>query len=179
MHLQDTRRMLNVILFAACFSYRTSLIALVATDCPCVLIQSYWKFLFKLNTWASFTTSRIRRLFPPRLFALSLLQLEVDSIHINYCFKRNIHFQAIHSPPFCFVPMLTPVMLLFQHFLLKALVVGSSLPFSSLLRNHLLLLSRVRGQNDLARTMPPDLVSLPSYNQSKKIRSAENVPIRG
>ena len=38
------RRTLNAVLFAACFCYKTSLIALVVTDCPSILIQSYCNF---------------------------------------------------------------------------------------------------------------------------------------
>ena len=41
------RGMLIIVLFAACFCYKTTLIALVVTDCPSVLIQSYWNFYAK------------------------------------------------------------------------------------------------------------------------------------
>ena len=43
------RRMLNTVLFAACFSYKISLVALVATDCPYVLIQSYCNLFMPSN----------------------------------------------------------------------------------------------------------------------------------
>ena len=68
--------MLNTVLFAAGFSYKTSLIALVATDCPSVLIESL-QFFMPSNP------SSIREyhlslqfkdppvVFPQRLFVLS------------------------------------------------------------------------------------------------------------
>ena len=91
--------MLSAILFAACFSNKTSLIALVATDCPSLLNQSHWNFFMIQAQYVSiiYHIKDPPVVFSPRLFALSLLQLEVDLIHIDYCFNGNRHFQAIHN----------------------------------------------------------------------------------
>ena len=68
------RRMLNIVLFAACFSYKTSLIALVATDCPSILIQSYCNLLCQVIQ-AQYVSiiyhfKDLLVVFPQRLFTL-------------------------------------------------------------------------------------------------------------
>ena len=77
--------MLSAILFAACFSNKTSLIALVATECPSLLNQSHWNFFMIQAQYVSiiYHIKDPPVVFSPRLFALSLLQLEVDLIHVR------------------------------------------------------------------------------------------------
>ena len=95
------RRMLNTVLFAACFSYKTSLIALVATDCLSVLIQQFFCQVIQaqyVSIIYHFKDPPV--VFPKRLFVLSRFHYNWKSIRytsIAVLMSADISKRFIHS----------------------------------------------------------------------------------